>query len=114
MSFFTFSRSIPLHCALVALAGANGVTNAQVITVSLTNVTDSAGDFSPAVAGSMGVLLGDINANGLVNSTDTSIVQSQSGQTVTSSNFRTDVTASGLINSSDISTVKSKSGTALP
>jgi hypothetical protein len=30
MSFFTFSRSIPLLCALVVSAGANGVTHAQV------------------------------------------------------------------------------------
>src|SRR4029077_16574830 len=39
-----------------------GVTNGQVITVSLANVTDSAGNFSSAVSVSMGVLLGDVNA----------------------------------------------------
>src|SRR5207248_2075731 len=37
-----------------------GVTNAQVTTVNLSDVTDSVGNFSPAVAGSMGVLLGDV------------------------------------------------------
>jgi hypothetical protein len=49
-----------------------------------------------------------------VNSSDISQTQSQSGQVVTSSNFREDVTVNGSINSSDISFVQSKSGTALP
>jgi hypothetical protein len=62
----------------------------------------------------MGVLLGDVNANRLVNSTDTSLVQAQSGKPVTSSNFRMDVNANGLINSTDTSTVQSQSGHGLP
>ena len=62
----------------------------------------------------MGVLIGDVNANGLVNSTDTSLVQAQSGQNVTTSNFRTDINANGLVNSTDTSVVQSKSGTGLP
>jgi len=60
------------------------------------------------------VLVGDVNANGLVNSTDTSLVQAQSGQSVTSSNFRMDINANGLINSTDTSIVQSHSGTGLP
>ena len=91
-----------------------GVTNAQTITVSLTNVSDSAGNFSSAVSTSMGVLIGDTNADGFVNSADISQTKSQSGQAVTSSNFREDVNADGFLNSADISLVKSKSGTALP
>src|SRR5207253_5664542 len=91
-----------------------GVTNAQVITVSLTNVTDSASNFSSAVSASMGVLIGDTTADGSVNSADISQTKSQSGHAVSSSNFREDVTADGSINSADISLVKSKSGTALP
>jgi hypothetical protein len=60
------------------------------------------------------LLVGDVNDNGLVNSTDTSLVQPQSGRAVTGSNFRTDVNANGLINSTDTSIVQSKSGTGLP
>jgi hypothetical protein len=90
------------------------VSNAQYITVSLTNVSDSVGNFSSAVSVPMGVLLGDVNANRLVNSTDTSLVQAQSGKPVTLSNFRMDVNANGLINSTDTSIVQSKSGTGLP
>ena len=99
------------HNYIVSLTG---VTNAQTLTVSLSNVTDSADNFSPAVAGSMAVLIGDANGDGFVNSADISQTKSQSGQAVTSNNFREDVNADGFINSADISLVKSKSGTALP
>ena len=91
-----------------------GVANAQRITVTLTNVTDSAGNFSSSISAQMGVLVGDVNGNGLVNSTDTSLVQAQSGQSVTGSNFRMDVNANGLITSTDASIVQAQSGTGLP
>jgi hypothetical protein len=91
-----------------------GVTNAQTIAVSLSNVTDSAGNSSAAISASMAVLVGDTTGNGAVNSSDIAQTQSQSGQPVTSDNFREDVTVNGLINSSDIAVVQSRSGTALP
>ena len=90
-----------------------GVTNAQLITVTLSDVTDSQGNSSNAVSASMGVLLADTTGNGSVNSSDISQTKSQSGQAVSASNFRQDVTVNGSINSSDISLVKSQSGTAL-
>src|SRR5205085_8448568 len=91
-----------------------GVANAQTLSVGLTNVSDSLGSFSALVAASMRVLIGDTTGDGAVNSADISQTKSQSGHTVTSSNFREDVTADGSINSADISLVKSKSGSALP
>ncbi|MEY2554867.1 MAG: hypothetical protein QOF93_11, partial [Verrucomicrobiota bacterium] len=87
---------------------------AQVVTVGLSNLTDSASDFSSTISVSMGVLIGDTTGNGVVNSSDIAQTQSQSGQPVTSSNFREEVTANGVINSSDIALVQSESGTALP
>ena len=62
----------------------------------------------------MGVLLGDVNGNGSVNSTDVSQTKLQSGQAVTNANFREDVNVNGSINATDVSSVKLKSGTALP
>jgi hypothetical protein len=108
------SRNIDSNDAHNYIVNLTGVTNAQVITVSLSNVTDSAGDFSSAVSASMGVLIGDTNADGFVNSADISQTKSQSGNAVTSANFREDVNTDGFLNSADISLVKSKSGTALP
>jgi len=92
----------------------SGVQNAQKLTITLTGITDTVGNNTATLATTMGVLLGDVNGNGLVNSTDTSIVQSQSGRAITSSNFRSDVNANGLINSTDTSIVQSKSGTGFP
>ena len=89
-----------------------GVTNAQTITVTLSSVND--GTNTGDVGVRMGVLGGDTNADGFVNSADISQTKSQSGITVSASNFREDVTADGSINSGDISLTKSKSGTALP
>jgi hypothetical protein len=91
-----------------------GVTNAQVITVSLTNVTDSAGNFSSAVAGQMGLLIGDVNASGVVDGNDVSAVQSATRQTVNSTNFRDDVNASGVIDGNDVSLTQGQTRTSLP
>lgn len=99
------------HNYVVSLTG---VSNAQRLTISLSNVSDSAGNSSAILTASMGVLIGDTTANGTVNSSDIAQTQSQSGQPVTRGNFREDVTVDGVINSSDIALVQSKSGTALP
>jgi PKD repeat protein len=91
-----------------------GVTNAQYLAVSLVNAKDSTGAIGNIIGPQMGVLIGDTTANGAVNSSDIAQTQSQSGQSVTASNFREDVTVNGSINSSDIALVQSKSGTGLP
>jgi hypothetical protein len=91
-----------------------GVVNAQVITVSLTNVTDSAGNFSSAVSVQMGVLLGDVNASGRIDAADVSLVRQQTLQPITSSNFREDVNASGRIDAADVSIVRQQTLTSLP
>ena len=91
-----------------------GVSNAQVITVSLTNVNDSAGNSSASVPISMGVLIGDTNGNGVVSASDIAQTKSQSGQAVDESNFRTDLNVSGSISAADIALAKSNSGTVLP
>jgi CSLREA domain-containing protein len=90
----------------------SSVTNAQTININLNNVSDGISTYSFTIP--MGVLAGDTTANGSVNSSDIAQTQSQSGQPVTSSNFREDVTVNGSINSSDIAFVQAKSGTGLP
>lgn len=89
----------------------SGVANAQMIIVTLSGVTD--GDVSNNVLIGMTVLLGDTTGNGSVNSSDISLVQSQSGQGVTSSNFLEDLTVNGVINSSDVALVQGQSGTGV-
>jgi uncharacterized delta-60 repeat protein len=89
-----------------------GVTNVQRITVTLFDVND--GTHMGDVSVSMGVLVGDVNGNAVVNASDVSLTKSQVGVPVSGSNFREDVNANGLINSVDVALVKSKVGTALP
>src|SRR5436853_6639798 len=89
-----------------------GVINVQRITVTLMNVND--GTHMGDVPVSMGVLVGDVNGNAIVNASDVSLTKSQVGQTVSSSNFREDVNVNGTISSADVALVKSKVGTALP
>lgn len=91
-----------------------GVTNAQVVTVTLSNVSDSVGDFSASISASMRVLVGDVNTSGLVDSGDVFLVRQQTGQTVIQSNFREDVNASGLIDSGDVFMTRQQTGTSSP
>jgi hypothetical protein len=90
----------------------SGVTNQQRLTVTLLGVDD--GTNTNDVAVRLGVLNGDTNGNGSVNSTDIGQSKGQSGQTLSAANFRQDLNLSGSINSSDIGVVKSRSGTTLP
>jgi hypothetical protein len=90
------------------------VTNAQVLKVGLTNVSDSAGDFSSAVSASMGVVLGDVNESGRVDAADVSLVRQQTLQPITSANFREDINASGRIDAADVSIVRQQTLTSLP
>jgi hypothetical protein len=92
-----------------------GVTNAQYLTVTLANVSDSAGNNSSSVLGpSMGVLIGDVNASGTVTSGDTNLCKAQALQPVTNANFRDDINASGSITTGDVNIIKQNALTKLP
>ncbi len=99
------------HNYIVTLTG---VTNAQVITVSLSSVTDSVGNFSSSVPVSMGVLLGDVNASRQVDGNDVSAIQSYTRQSVDNTNFRYDVNTTGGIDGNDVSMTQAQTRTALP
>ena len=90
-----------------------GATNGQVLTATLDDVRDVSSGASGNYSIEVGVLLGDVTGDGVVNSADVTQVKLQSGQPVTSSNFRDDVNANGAINSTDITLVKLNSGDVL-
>jgi len=89
-----------------------GVTDAQRITMTLHNVNN--GTTTGDVPVSMGVLIGDVNGNAIVNSSDVALTKSKVGQAVDSTNFREDANVNGTISSSDVALVKSDVGHALP
>ena len=90
-----------------------GLPNGQFLTVTLNNVQDTDGN-AGNVSSTMGVLIGDTNANGSVNSADVAQTKSRIGQPVDATNFRSDVNANGTINASDAAIVKSNIGSGLP
>ena len=120
---FTFSNNIA-SCG-TANTGTVGAPNGKecsvavnvptqsYATVQLSGVTDvnsSSGTFSTT----FGVLVGDTNADGFVDSADITQTKSQSGAGVDSSNFREDLNHDGFLDSGDITVVKGQSGGALP
>jgi hypothetical protein len=91
-----------------------GVCNGQYITVTLSDVMDSGGDFNSAVSAQMGVLIGDVNSSGRVDAADISSVRQQTLQTVTNANFRNDINTSGRIDAADVSIARQQTLTSLP
>lgn len=99
------------HQYVIDLAG---VANAQTVSVTLTNVMDSAGNYSSTQPLSFGVLLGDANGDGNVNSGDATITRNRSGQDTSAANFRADYNTDGSINAADATIVRGRSGTFIP
>jgi uncharacterized repeat protein (TIGR01451 family) len=91
-----------------------GVMNIQKLTVTLANVSDNSRHFSASVSSTMGVLIGDANATGVVDSGDVFLVRQQTGHSASSSNFRKDINATGLVDSGDVFLVRQHIATALP
>ena len=90
------------------------VSNAQHLSVTLNNVTDTAGAVLNNSVARMDVLVGDVNATGGVDGNDVSDVQSHTRQPVTTANFRDDVNATGGIDGNDVSITQSHTRTSLP
>jgi hypothetical protein len=91
-----------------------GVTNAQMTTITVSNVTDSFAQVLPDTSVTAGFLLGDVNGNLSVNTSDLGLAKAQSGLPLDATNFRADVNANGAITASDIGQVKAQSGTFIP
>jgi hypothetical protein len=92
-----------------------GVADVQQITVTLRNVTSSSsGAVLPDIPLTVNMLAGDVNTSRAVNATDIAQVKSESGNGVTSSNFRADIDANGAVTASDVGQVKARAGNTLP
>ena len=90
-----------------------GVTDAQVVTLTASNVTTQDGGILNADSVQIGFLIGDVNGSGSVNVGDALLTRNRSGQTVDANNFRTDVNPDGVINTGDALIVRSRSGNSL-
>ncbi len=91
-----------------------GVSDQQYLAVTLNSVVDAAGNAGNVTGPKMGILIGDVDASGRVDSTDVFQVRQQTLQNANSSNFRMDVDASGRIDSTDVFITRQQTLTALP
>ncbi len=105
----TVSHSISGNVVTVDLAA---VTDVQVLSVALINTRVGANVGTVTIP--MGILLGDTNASGVVNSGDTLQTRSRGGQLTDAINFRSDVNFDGVVNAGDATVVRSRAGNALP
>jgi hypothetical protein len=111
-------------CGKVASTSIDGATltinltkvscNASHITVTANDVKDSAGINLDDACLTVGLLLGDVNGDGLVDSADLDIVNSQIGQPTNGENFRSDINTDGVISAADARVVTQQQGTHLP
>jgi hypothetical protein len=99
------------HNYIVTLTG---VANAQTINVALSNVSDSANNFSFTVSAPMSILLGDVNALAGVTGGDVNDCKAQVGVDLSVANFRDDVNLTGFVSGSDVNAIKAQVGAALP
>ncbi len=92
-----------------------GVTcNAQYVTLTVTGAHDDQGNTLPSVDTKLGLLLGDVNGDGVVSSADGDQIKADRGQITDSSNFREDINTNRRIDASDLTTAKAQRGTFLP
>lgn len=122
-NIISFARASS-SCGRVASTSINGSTltinltgvscNASNITVTANDVKDDAGDNVATACVTMGLLLGDVDGNRVVDSNDLTIVRSQLGQPTNDTNLRSDVNNDGTINNADLQIVTRQIGTSLP
>ena len=128
----TFNHTITLAgdanstCGRVASTEINGNTvavslispvhdcNGSDITITVNDVMDDMGHILSSASVTMGLLLGDVNGDRAVDSTDLGIVRSYRGQPTNGTNYRGDVSNDGFINAADAQLVRQQQGTTLP
>jgi hypothetical protein len=77
-------------------------------------VHDDQGNTFPSAKVTAGLLVGDSNGDGVVDSTDADQIELDQGQTTDSDNFREDINSNGRIDATDLALANSQLGTMLP
>lgn len=88
-----------------------GTQPAGFVTMTLLSVNDGVNTNDVPVT--MGVLVGDANQSGTVQSGDVTVTRNRSGQDADATTFRSDFNADGSVNAGDAAIVKSRSGNSL-
>ena len=94
------------------LVNLTGVTNAQEVDVTLTNVTDKYGRTLASAKVPMGVLFGDIDGNRRVDINDVNAVTGKVGAQLSQTTFRDDVNVNGSITQTDVNATQNHVNTS--
>ena len=106
--------SADAHRVKVNLVNVAHGCNESTIIVTADNISDDQGNVLDSASVGMGLLLGDVNGDRVVNQSDYHEAQMNKGQKADQQNFRSDVTADSHITSSDIQFIRQQQGTSLP
>jgi hypothetical protein len=98
-----------LRASLVA----NGC-NANYVTITLIGLHDDQGHTLGEAAVTFGLLLGDVNSDGMVDEDDAALVEADLGARTDESNFREDIDTNNRIDAEDLAVVESQIGSMLP
>ena len=88
--------------------------NGSTITVTANSITDDRGSVLDSAAVGLGLLLGDVNGDRVVDGHDVNLARQFTHQKANSTNFRADVANDGFIYSSDKRLIGQQRGTSLP
>jgi hypothetical protein len=88
--------------------------NAEDVTVTLHNVTDNQTNTLTAAPVTMGLLLGDVDGDRTVTTTDFNLTKADNGHSADETNFREDINSNGKIDRRDAKVVRQQRGTSLP
>jgi photosystem II stability/assembly factor-like uncharacterized protein len=88
--------------------------NAEFVTVTVEGIDDDQGHTLAQAAVTLGLLLGDVNGDGVVDRSDATQVRQDHGARTDETNFREDIDSSGRIKGDDFAIVRSENGSMLP
>jgi hypothetical protein len=88
--------------------------NGSTITVTADSITDDQGNVLDSASVGLGLLLGDVNGDRVVDHSDYHEAQLHKGQKDNQQNFRSDVNADGHITYLDTQIIRQQRGTSLP
>ncbi len=107
------TASAPVFSGNTMTVNLSGVTDEQLLAVTLSNVTDQNAQTMPDTAVSVKMLIGDSNGSSGVSAADVGQTKSRAGAALDESTFRSDINANGSINVGDVAQVKATVGHSL-
>jgi len=102
------------HNVNINLVNVSHGCNGSTITVTVNSIVDDQGNVLGSASVGVGLLLGDVNGDRVVDGHDVNLARQFTHQGINSQNFRADVTSDGFITSSDKKSIGRQLGTSLP